>query len=307
MRKIKLLLLIFWRSLISVYKNLHHLYKGQSTGDYILQVSHRLEKGMCISVPKPLWGWDKAFDLAQTVLKEQENLFAKKTGIAVLQAYVEHKRCWGNEKDLEKLKSFEIQYGDLLYNNVDEGKGGAIILHKSDVLCDLASAEKLFNSRHSIRDFDDSEVPLEKIYKAIEMANRCPSACNRQPSHVYLIQQDLWHKYTPDMNQAYNCKQHLLITVSRSAYTIDEINDWIVSASIFAGYLSLSLTAVGIGSCVIKKSLLNDNAYKQLKRYCGIPDDEKIILEIAIGNYKESFSVPISNRKTIKQLLTIVE
>lgn len=306
MRKIKMMLLLFHRSFISMIKNICHLSKGQNNGDYILQTAHRLEKGLCIANPKPMWGWEKARALALALSVESEDSFAQETGLAVLHAYLKGKGLSGDD-DKKMLATFENEFSSILTQQYHSEYGGSITLHKDDLMCDVSKVEKLFNSRHSIRDFSDTEVPLEKIYKAIEMANRCPSACNRQPSHVWLISQAIWNAHTNDMNQVYNAKYHLLITASRHAFGLDEINDWVVSASIFAGYLSLSLTAMGIGSCVIKKGLLNDNAYKKLKDHCGISDDEKIILEIAIGNYKDTFNVPVSNRKTIKQLFTVVE
>lgn len=302
----KLTLLIIWRSLVSVFENIRYLYKGQNNSDYILQLSHRLEKGMCIANPKPMWGWDKANDLLLALQKESFNSFARETGVAVLLAYLNQKRLCGNQKDLDTLNKFEDQSKWLQSQDANIEKGGRVDIKSKELECDFDAVEKLFNIRHSVRDFDDSTVSIDKIYKAVELANRCPSACNRQPTHVYMISQEVWHRYTMDMNQAYNANQHLLITASRSAFKMDEINDWIVSASIFAGYLSLSLAAVGVGSCVIKKGLLSDKAYKKLNQYCGIPKEEKIILEIAIGNYKDTFSVPVSNRKTPQQILTIV-
>lgn len=305
MRKLKLLLVTFKRSLSSLLANLSHLYKGQTKDDYILQTAHRLEKGLCIANPKPMWGWDKAKVLANALTTTKDG-FAKETGLAVLHAYLDEKAMEGSD-DKKMLDTFLNKYHDLLGYDYNKDRGGSLLLHKEDLMCDVSQVEKCFYCRHSVRDFDDTEVSLEKIYKAVDLANRCPSACNRQPTHVYVISQDVWNNNTNDMNQVYNAKQHLLITASRRAFSMDEIDDWVVSPSIFAGYLTLSLTAMGIGSCVIKKGLLNDKAYIKLKSHCGISEDEKIILEIAIGNYKDTFRVPISNRKQVEQMLTVVD
>lgn len=306
MRRFKLFITVFFRSFCSMIVNLSLLYKGQANKDFILQTAHRLEKGLCIATPKPMWGWDKARVLAKALCREKTDNFAKETGSAVLHAYLKQKEIVGNE-DGRMLDSFEKEFEELLSQGYCEEKGGSILLSKDDLMCDVASIERLFYIRHSIRDFDDTEVPIEKIIKAVEIANRCPSACNRQPTKVYVVSKNVWNNNTNDMNQVYNAKQHLIITVERQAFSLDEINDWIVSASVFAGYLSLSLTALGIGSCIIKKGLLNDNSYKKLKRYCCIPQSEKIILEIAIGNYKENIKVPVSNRKPIDQILKVVK
>lgn len=306
MYRYKLLLLITLRKLSSVFWNIALLFKGQSRPSNILMVSHRLEKGLCISNPRPMWGWEKAEELATLLIKESGDLFSKETGLAVLHAYLDHKHESTNEEDAQRLKAFETRYNAILNQPYDAEKGGSISISKEDLVFE-GSIKKLFYSRHSIRDFESTEVPVEKIIKAIELANRCPSACNRQPSHIYVIPDEIWRKYTHDSNQVYNANKHLLVTADKTAYSLNEIDDWIVSASIFAAYLSLSLTAVGIGSCVIKKGLIDDKHYKRLKERCSIPKTEKIILEIAIGNYKDSFRVPVSNRKPTVDLFSIIK
>ena len=47
-----------------------------------------------------------------------------------------------------------------------------------------AYVENLFNTRHSIRQFGEDKVKIEDIKKAIELAQRAPSACNRQAVRV---------------------------------------------------------------------------------------------------------------------------
>ena len=83
-----------------------------------------------------------------------------------------------------------------------------------------------------------------------------------------------------------------------------ELNDWIVSTSIFCGYLTLALHAVGIGSCCCRKDIIKHSNYnKNIKSLCHIPDDEQIILEILIGNYKDEFFAPVSHRRDVKDIV----
>ena len=186
-------------------------------------------------------------------------------------------------------------------------KGGAVELTK-DMVCSYQTEffEQLLKMRHSVRDFANTPVDRNLILRAIEMANQCPSACNRQPYHVYIVENKRWESFNNDGNQVYGADKHLLITAKILDYTFDEAYDWIVSASIFAGYLSLSLTSLGIGSCVIRKRLAEDSSIRNLKRKLKIPNGEKIVIEIAIGNYKENFKVAYSNRKKGTDISTYV-
>ena len=58
-----------------------------------------------------------------------------------------------------------------------------------------------------------------------------------------------------------------------------------------------------VNSILTKKgnvdTIYNDN----IKKLCHIPDDEQIILEMAIGNYKDGFFVPVSHRRNVKDII----
>ena len=82
--------------------------KGQIPKYEILQLSHRLEKGLLIDNPKPYWGWEKAYRIA-SLLKENEDVFSNSTGRGVLRAYIESKKKSDNSKEREKaIKFLEI-------------------------------------------------------------------------------------------------------------------------------------------------------------------------------------------------------
>ena len=165
--------------------------------------------------------------------------------------------------------------------------------------------EKLFFSRHSVRDFDNTDVSEEAIMQAVRWANRCPSACNRQPFHMYVVSAVDREKL--GFENELSANGSVLVTGRISAYKTTEMNDWIVSATIFAAYLSLALHAQGIGSCVMRKDLVRETEYnKAMRRFCGIPQNEQIVLELAIGNYKEHFAVPVSNRMPAEEIVDFV-
>ena len=184
----------------------------------------------------------------------------------------------------------------------DSSYAGVRELTKNDLYHGIRDYENLFYSRHSIREF--SEVPVEKklLEKAIELAWTSPSSCNRQATEIYVL--DGKDKYIAIKENGMKAAKFLIICGKIDYFPIKEMNDWIVSTSIFCGYLSLALHAVGIGHCLIRKSIIYESSYnKELKRILKIPDNQKIILEVAIGNYKDEFVVPVSKRRDIKEIL----
>ncbi len=287
-----------------VLKDTARLYSGQSTNFAILQASHRLEKGLCIRNPRTGWGIDQAEKLVELIAMEKSkadpDVMAVEIGKAVLYEYIESKSTVPSEnKKLYKLNSKIVSTGlELTEKTVH---GGTLSLCKDDLIQDK-SVEKLFLSRHSVRDFSDSPVDTVKLEKAISLALRAPSACNRQATQIYVISGE--DRIQAGSSNDYHADMYLIITGNIKAYVMGELNDWIVSTSVFCGYLSLALHAEGIGSCIFRKDIIADSKYnKTIMKMCGIPDDEQIILEMAIGNYKDEFKVPVSQRRDAKDII----
>ena len=284
--KLKLFLRYLFPSVDYSLRSLLLTTKGQIPKYEILQLSHRLEKGLLVETPKPLWGWEKAERMAALISKN-DDAFSNKTGRGVLKAYIEAKKKSENIADTEKAKVFEKRYPDILNEEV---QGGVLSLLKEDItFADKESIKRLFNTRHSCRDYQDVFVSKDDIRSAISLALKCPSACNRQVTNCYVYQ-------SKEL-------QTIILTTNVRAFEVGEFNDWFISPGIFAGYLSLTLHLYGIGSCVYRKQLYGHHSYNEEMRVkCKIPKDEMIMLELRFGYYKDEFRVPFSNRHTVDDI-----
>ena len=139
----------YFRYSVKVFKQLK---RGQKTKFDLLQLSHRLEKGLTMSDPKPLWGWDKARKIAN-LIKVNDDAFSNDTAAAVLSAYLDAKSHSNNIEDVKFAQSFTETTG---FHPIDyTNKGGAQMVHvESFSEDDISVIERLFNSRHSVRDFE---------------------------------------------------------------------------------------------------------------------------------------------------------
>ena len=123
-------------------------------------------------------------------------------------------------------------------------------------------------------------------------------------SKVYVLDGELRHQFFEDDVDDVFPPQFIIITADINAFIMEEFYDWFVSSSIFAGYLSLAFHLYGIGSCCLRKPLYFElESMKRYREHFQIPENEQIVLEMAIGYYKKSFEVACSARKPIDDLV----
>lgn len=300
MRKLSVL----WICIKKVWADINLLSKGQKRKYALLQLSHRLEKGLLVRNPRPMWGWEKAETIV-SLLKQSKDAFSSTTAKAVLSAFLDAKSKSQYQED--KMKYAEFIKDNSFQPTPFLGIGGVTLIKKTVFTSlEFDAIEKMFSSRHSCREFSDRIVPIEIIQKAVQMALKCPSACNRQPFHIFVIEPSKLEKKLGKQLQ-YLGNKTLIITGDIRAFTSTELLDWIVSPSIFAAYLTLSLHSLGVGSCVVRKDLIKPRDYNTaIRELTGMDESEQIILELFIGYYLDEYVVPVSNRENAKDILFFV-
>lgn len=160
---------------------------------------------------------------------------------------------------------------------------------------------RLAFARHSVRDFAADPVADESIARAVRIAQRTPSVCNRQAwrVHVYSSPTD---KETvlraQDGNAGFGhlAARILLISCDARAYvTSGERHQAYVDGGMFAMSLIYALQAEGLVSCCLNlcNYFFQDAA---LHRACRIPTFEIPIMMIALGYPPAEFRVANSAR-----------
>ena len=188
--------------------------------------------------------------------------------------------------------------------------GGCIsndVILETDPKIDLYFRD-LLHRRHSVRAFADTTLPNEIIEDCVRLAQRSPSACNRQAVRVHVYED------AQLMRSILNCQNGndgfgsmanklLLLTFDQLAVIASsERNLPYLDVGLFAMTLILALQARGVASCC-----LNLNNYwfrdRALRRACGIPDREKPILLIAVGYPPRNYSVAVSERLPLESVI----
>ena len=278
----------------------------------MLRQTHMIEKGMSLSAPRKGFGQQKIkelFEMMDQYLKlgYPSDGMPFQDAIIVLNAYVQMQRKLGYENAdmIEKLKSYDKYRIDGLTAGIKHDTRENL----------LSNADKpfpeFFYSRHSMRQFDSKIINIEDIKKAIKIAQKAPTACNRQASKVYLytdkeINAALGELSAGNTGFQQEVQNYFVVTADVSAfYDTFERNQVYVEAGLFSMALVEALHYYGIGSCILQ----NGEYYKKNRKFkdiCkNIPENERIILFVAIGYYKDEFSYAVSLRKNVEDVFVV--
>lgn len=280
----------------------------------ILRQAHVLEKGMSLSHPREKFGVEKALELLDFVDEFQKaghsipESTALCNSIGVLKAYLDFHRERGFVPE-EVARRFEAVSG---YVPPDAGPFGARLVTRSDLEA-AAHGEfpEFFRSRHSVRQFDPRPVDEADFRRAVELAMHAPSACNRQSCRVYFyrdpqVNARLAKRTAGNTGFEADVPNYLVVTSDISAFHEPfERNQLYVDGGIFALALTQALHYYGIGSCILQNGEYTQRN-REFRSICeNIPENEKIVLFIAIGYYKDTFSYASSHRKQPEEIFRI--
>ena len=271
---------------------------------------HAIEKGLAMETPRLGFGASRILKML-TCLEHYYALGGDMSvdectmACSVLWSYLRfHDNAgWTGEeysKTKERIKAFFPE-------DIGKGYGGTLTIHPNDLKLDKVAFEEIVNSRHSIRSFKRIPVKPDELRKALELAMRAPSACNRQAVRVYILDHTnfgIIKRWKGGAKTFIDKVDKLLIVTGQmAAYEYDEFYQYSISAGMFAGYLTLSLHVYGIGSCVLQRSLLGENAWSDIAKALNIPENEQPVCAIAIGIPNDKVNVPVSQRLSYDRIV----
>jgi hypothetical protein len=173
-----------------------------------------------------------------------------------------------------------------------------------------SSFNKFSLSRHSLRDFSGN-VDITSIKNAIALAQSAPSACNRQPSRVYIVQNTEVIKEVLELQHGnrgfgYLADKLIILTAELSGYlSLGERNDVYVNGGIYAMNLLYGLHHNRIGACTLNWCSLPSEDLR-LRNLCNIKDSETVILMVACGSVPDKFKMANSFRSSHLNIITII-
>ena len=164
-------------------------------------------------------------------------------------------------------------------------------------------------NRHSIRNFC-GQIPMQKVVEAIQLAQTSPTACNRQPMQVFVVENtfaesDIFHQILAiqNGNRGFGDKADklLIVTVNPETYLYPQERHAIyIDGGIYTMNLLYSLHYYSISACTLNTSFTkkHDIKLRQL-----LHTDNAFIAIIAIGDCPDIINVPSSDRKTANHII----
>jgi len=172
--------------------------------------------------------------------------------------------------------------------------------------------EEVIKKRRSVRKFKQKEISDEKILEILRLAQLAPSAGNLQAYRVKIIKNEETRKKISAATYMtlkdgmqewiFNAPAILVICAdpkeSEARYTERGRDLYSVQdATIFASYLQLVLTSMGLASTWVGAFHEED-----LKKMLNIPEDLKIVALIPFG-YSDEKTEPRERKKVVEILL----
>ncbi len=277
---------------------------------YSVLVYHALEKSLSFKNRRPKSGWQNAKRLLATLVAAQRNGeigFHDRAGRSVLEQFLSLPENAGNN-DAEVMRA---AMRELTFSTQE--RHGAMQLTRSQLeLGKLDKPEDFFFSRYSLREFGPATVPQELIARAVSLAIKTPSVCNRQPWSVYHTSKpevrDLFLKYQSG-NRSFGDKipNLLIVTTDLRAFFggQEHYQHWI-DGGLFSMSLIYALHSLGVSTCALNWSQTPKND-KALRRLLNISPQHTIIMGIAAGYADELNKVCVSARRPLEEVLFELE
>lgn len=297
-------------------------YRAFNENSLLLE-AHSVEKGLGLKKTEPGHSSKEVNNLLNKLFYLQNNndieTFAFRETFRIIEAYIEYQKMY----DTSKFKAFneiERKYNvlcerlgkDYINNINDNYYAGVRELKKDEFESQkIFNFEDFINTRHSVRMFENKKIEFETLKKVVEISNKAPSACNRQPHKIYFCNDrntvnNIDNLITGSNGFKGETPNYIIVTEDRARFFGEEEFQWYINGGIYLSYLVLSLHHFGIGSCIMQWKAFYKNE-KKLKELCGISKTEAIIAIVACGYYMETTKYICAQRKDVNETLHMVE
>jgi len=276
----------------------------------IFREAHGLEKGLSLPEVRLGYGTERINKIISLMIKydaqggRTDDLAIQKAR-SVLGAYIrfhDEKKYDIGERREELLRWADMQCGIGGYFKTTRGE-----------LEEMASGDfaECALSRCSVRDYSAEKVPRGLICEAVDIARKTPSVCNRQPWHLYIVDDDVVKGELvklQDGGGGFGDKAAFLAIVTtdlKSFIGWGERNEAFVDGGLFAMSLLYAFHYKKLGACPLNW-MVTPEKDRRVRELIRIKPSENIIMIISAGKISEKVRIAKSVRKSVSDQLTFL-
>lgn len=295
------------------YSGCFHQSHGTDAA-YLTWLYHVIEKGLAMPEMREGFGKEKLIELCDRI-----NAYRKKWGEndpslrAAVATALEYRRVHENlrfslePEVLQKIAAIEEAFPAI----APLGQKEWTREEYCEKSADAASFAGFAVSRHSIRNFDPSaEVKTEEIIEAVKVAMTAPSACNRQPTKVHIVENRETIRRCVALqngNRGFGHLTNKLIVVTgdlQTALLPQEFFDLYTNVGIFIMNLSYALHEKQIAHCILNW-YAPPEVDRSLRDILVLPEEENVVAFIACGRVPAKFKIVSSPRNLAEDVYTV--
>ena len=294
----------YWKKLRKFNASSHTTDDIEKMQYTLLRLVHTIEKGMSMRNPRKGFGQKKVMKIISSLnhycdlYLDVDSLFLKYPLITIGK-YIEYTQSKG--VDIAHIENVYNRLRERCLLKIEDGCGGIQHVCAKDIIAAAkGNFRELLYSRHSIRYFE-GEPSKAMFEEALEMAQRTPSACNRQgwKTHVYMGDESVkllkWQGGCRGFEDEIKCA--ILVTANLKAFFDYEVHQAYIDGGLYAMNLINSLHFQGLGTIPLSVGF-SCTKLKQLVLF-GVPENEVPIVIIGTGKLPSDFNVAVSERKEI--------
>lgn len=272
----------------------------EQAASHLLRLMHSIEKGLALPSPRPGFGINKA-----VILLNSARVYKERFGND--QIYQLCMAVIANYREFQQRNGFPLQELSLNETQPQERKAtaGARETTREEIWRDSRIDFKRFaKSRSSIRMFTGDPIPGEDIIDAISIASKSPSVCNRACARAFYTTDkkligEILERQGGNKGFGHLAAAVIMVTADmRAFHNIGERNQGWIDGGLFAMSLNYALHAKGYGVCMLNWSadMLKDFRFR---RKYKIPNEQAIIMMMAIGHIPDRLMVAVSPRRDV--------
>lgn len=276
----------------------------------IISLYHVIEKGLALEEPRLRFGKPRIEMLMRCITIYTSRIDKNNwdtqvhSALSVLDEYLKFNHNHGVA--IPDLEQFLVTHRSILSDEISKG-GTKAVNFEGLSLTDDPSFDAVVSARSSIRNFGGETVAMSDVYRAVRLAQKSPSTCNRQSARILMtternIIDQLLFLQKGTNGFGHKISSLLIVCCDLNCYQGDgDRVSGVIDGSLFGMTLIHALTRFKIASIPLNWSK-DHSEDKKLRRLISVPDSYSVLFFIGLGSFKSQFKVPQSNKNDLSDI-----